>query len=426
MIAAEQKAEASPKSAETKASPKSAPPKISVALLCGGENSRMGREKALLCFDGTTFLERLVREFYAFDEILVCARDETQAARFKSALETSVALDEPKTNESAALETNGAKIKFIADQTQGFGPLEGLRRALAECADEALFVCACDMPFAKKDAAEFLALFLCSDWDCYVPTSGTRPEPLCALYKKSVLPAVEKLLQGGERKISRLFDLVPTKFIPLEKSPLDKKIFLNVNAPLELQAARKPFVFCVAGLKNSGKTRLACALLSAAKSRGYECAAIKHDGHDFFCDAAGTDTFSFGERGTAATAIFSDKRFMLRSNLSARCGSEDKGGARGSSKIASELIEEIKALNPRLDFIIIEGLKNSDFPKIETLRKGASETPVCKKNVLCRAADFAFNGTDGIPTFSADDAASIFSFVEKYFLEEGALEDASR
>ena len=408
MIAAEQKAEASQKSA---------PPKISVALLCGGENSRMGREKALLSLDGKTFLERLVREFCAFGEILVCARDEAQAARFKAALETSDVDDAPKTNEAAATGANCAKIKFITDQTQGLGPLEGLRRALMECAGEALFVCACDMPFATKDAAEFLALFLCSDWDCYVPTSGARPEPLCALYKKSVLPAVEKLLQGGERKISRLFDLVPTKFIPLEKSPLDKKIFLNVNAPLELQAARKPFVFCVSGLKNSGKTRLTCALLSEAKSRGYECAAIKHDGHDYFCDAEGTDTFLFAERGAAATAVFSDKRFMLRSNVSARCG---------SSKIASELIEEIKALNPRMDFIIIEGLKNSGFPKIETLRKGVSEAPVCKKNVLCRAADFDYKGADGVPAFSAGDAASIFSFVEKYFLEEGALEDASR
>ena len=411
MIAAEQKAEASQKSA---------PPKISVALLCGGENSRMGREKALLSLGGKTFLERLVREFCAFGEILVCARDEAQAARFKAALETSDVDDAPKTNEAAATGANAAycaKIKFIADQTQGLGPLEGLRRALMECAGETLFVCACDMPFATKDAAEFLALFLCSDWDCYVPTSGARPEPLCALYKKSVLPAVEKLLQGGERKISRLFDLVPTKFIPLEKSPLNKKIFLNVNAPLELQAARKPFVFCVSGLKNSGKTRLTCALLSEAKSRGYECAAIKHDGHDYFCDAEGTDTFLFAERGAAATAVFSDKRFMLRSNVSARCG---------SSKIASELIEEIKALNPRMDFIIIEGLKNSGFPKIETLRKGVSEAPVCKKNVLCRAADFDYKGADGVPAFSAGDAASVFSFVEKYFLEEGALEDASR
>ena len=51
---------------------------ISIALLAGGKSSRMGQNKALLTYDGKTFLERLIEEFCDFDEILVSVRDENQ------------------------------------------------------------------------------------------------------------------------------------------------------------------------------------------------------------------------------------------------------------------------------------------------------------------------------------------------------------
>ena len=364
--------------------------KISVAILCGGESSRMKKDKALLLLGGKTFLERFLVEFSSFDEILFCAKDQGRSELYSEALF-------PLCEELNLSD----KTRFIFDETHERGPLEGLRRALLKSKNETLFVCACDMPFVKKSFVDFLALFLCSDYDCYVPTMDDRPEPLCAIYNKNALPAVEGLLKNGERKITRLFELAPTKFIPIEKCFFDKKIFFNINFPKDLEAAKKPFVFCVSGLKNSGKTRMVLALLLEAKKRGYKCAAIKHDGHDCFSDAEGTDTFLFSKAGSESSAVFSERRFMFCSKARKVC--------------PDDLIKNALALNSSLDYVVIEGLKNSDFPKVELLRKGICEKSFCKKNLICRASDFNFFSEDGIPSFNTDDFERIFSCVEDFF-----------
>ena len=102
---------------------------ISIALLAGGKSSRMGKDKALLTYDGKTFLERLIEEFSAFEEILVSVRDENQYE----------------------LEKYGKKVKVIADENFEKGPLEGIRRSLSESKNDFVFISAADMPFMTKD-----------------------------------------------------------------------------------------------------------------------------------------------------------------------------------------------------------------------------------------------------------------------------------
>ncbi len=368
---------------------------MTFAILTGGKSSRMGKDKAALFYGGKTFLERLVLEFAGAEdceEVLVCGKP----------FDTS--------GELVHDQAFGAKARFVPDQKSEKGPLEGLRRALSEAKSDLVFVCAVDMPFATKEIPDYLKEFVCSDYECYVSLVDGRPEPLCALYKKSVLPAVEEQLAAGELKLSRLYEKVPTKFVLIEKSSLPKKLFANVNTPQDVFALLKPFVFCVCGIKNSGKTRMVLALLKAAQEKGCKCAVVKHDGHDAFSDAPGTDTFLFSEAGALGTAVFSDRRFML-------CAPEVVGKPKTAA--AQELVVELSSCCPNLDFVIIEGLKDSALPKIEVLRRGVSERPSCnKENLICLASDFAFDGAGcGVPTMDSSDAKGIFSCVEKYFLQ---------
>ena len=331
-------------------------PQISIAILAGGKSSRMGKNKALLTYGEKTFLERLIEEFSDFDQILVSAKDENQYD----------------------LEKAGGKIRLITDEKQEKGPLEGIRRALTESRNDFVFVTAADMPFMTKEVADYLAEFFCSDYDCYVPLVEGRAQPLSAVYKKSTLPVIESQLAGGDLKLSFLFDKVPTKFIPMEKSSINKNVFLNVNTPQEYADLQKPFIFCVSGIKNSGKTRMILALIGEIKEHGYSVAVIKHDGHDCFTDAPGTDTFLFEQAGAMATGIFSDKRLML--------GRKAEAGA-DKIDILEGLINQIKSLSCPPDFIILEGLKDSDYPKVEVLQSGVSEKSLCKKPVICIARD---------------------------------------
>ena len=126
---------------------------------------------------------------------------------------------------------------------------------------------------------------------------------------------------------------------------------------------------------------------------GLRVAVIKHDGHDCFSDAPGTDTFYFTEHGAVATAVFSSRRYMF-------FASERTG--------VDLLIEKINFLSDRPDFIIIEGLKDSDYPKIEVMRKETGDKSVCKAPVIFVAHDDY-------------DVKEIFNNIEEYF--KGQLDE---
>lgn len=79
---------------------------------------------------------------------------------------------------------------------------------------------------------------------------------------------------------------------------------------------------------------------------GYKVATIKHDAHDFEPDVPGTDTFRHRKAGALGTAIFSEHRWMIERD------------AIGDSRVK----ELIKAF-PDADIILLEGFKNSEYPK---------------------------------------------------------------
>lgn len=141
--------------------------------------------------------------------------------------------------------------------------------------------------------------------------------------------------------------------------------------------SKKPFIFAISGCKNSGKTTLITKLIPKFCEKGYKVATIKHDGHDFNADNIGTDTYKHKKAGAYGTAIFSKNKFMLVK--------EEKS------------IEEtyLISLFPEADIIILEGFKNSTYPKLELVRKGNSTEPVSNKinliGILSDLNDVKFN-----------------------------------
>lgn len=126
----------------------------------------------------------------------------------------------------------------------------------------------------------------------------------------------------------------------------------------------KPYVISICGCKNSGKTTLISKLLDKFSKQGYKVATIKHDGHDFQSDIIGTDTYKHRQHGAYGTAIFSKNKFMIIKE----------------QKDTNE--QELINLFPEADLIILEGFKNSDYPKYEIVRRENSNTSICNKNNL--------------------------------------------
>lgn len=106
----------------------------------------------------------------------------------------------------------------------------------------------------------------------------------------------------------------------------------------------KQVIYCISGYKNSGKTTTIEKVVKKLTSEGFKVVVIKHDGHDFQADREHTDTHRAFQAGAYGTAIFSKNRFMVHKEVS---------------------IDEVELFSffPEADIILMEGLKDSNYPK---------------------------------------------------------------
>ena len=122
-------------------------------------------------------------------------------------------------------------FEVVPDLEPGRGPLGGIRTALRVSEAEWNLVVACDMPSLTP---EFLRTLLAeaeqSAGDVLMPVSPAGlPEPLCAVYRKDCLPAVEAALREGRLKTSDAFLTVRLVRLDVPQS----EWFANMNTPEE-------------------------------------------------------------------------------------------------------------------------------------------------------------------------------------------------
>ena len=121
--------------------------------------------------------------------------------------------------------------------------------------------------------------------------------------------------------------------------------------------SNNPYIFGVCGVKNTGKTTYMEKLIKALKGQGLTVAAIKHDGHDFEGDIAGTDSRRMYDAGADATAVFSQDQLLIHERRKAS-------------------LEELCAYFTDYDIVLVEGMKELPIDKVEIVRRGNSSTPV--------------------------------------------------
>ena len=179
-------------------------------VLAGGDSSRMGLDKGLLPVGGKPMIEHVLEQVRPhFREVLVSAND---------------------ANEYAFL---GERV--VADEVPGRGPLMGIVSALDASTYDLAFVVACDMP--EIDVGLMRRMFRETEgYDGVVPVGrGSLPEPLFAIYRKSVVPAAREALASGKRRVNEIFRRHRIKFI----EPEGLVPVRNVNTMAEYRKFRK-------------------------------------------------------------------------------------------------------------------------------------------------------------------------------------------
>lgn len=138
----------------------------------------------------------------------------------------------------------------LGDLHPGCGPLAGIEAALASTTHELNLFVPVDLPLLP---AELLAVLLDraarTGALATVPSAGGQPQPLCAVYHRSLLSAMREGLDEGDYKVMRairaatgegeldIFALetlrVAADFTWLPATP--ESIFLNCNTPEDLR-----------------------------------------------------------------------------------------------------------------------------------------------------------------------------------------------
>ena len=144
--------------------------------VAGGRSQRMGSDKALLPWAGTTLLEHTLARLRE-----VCA-------------EVGI--------------LSGAQIRYAsygvpahADLVPEAGPLGGVHAGLRNLGVSLGLFLGVDMPLVPSPLLRALVA-AAGGFDAVVPVVGGRPEPLCAVYRGTCLGPVQRRLEAGERKMT--------------------------------------------------------------------------------------------------------------------------------------------------------------------------------------------------------------------------------
>ncbi len=123
-----------------------------------------------------------------------------------------------------------------------------------------------------------------------------------------------------------------------------------------------------AGYSGSGKTTLVEKLIPALKLHGLRVSVVKHAHHKFDIDHVGKDTYRHREAGAFEVVVASNQRLALIREF-------EKPAVMTVHQMIANLYEGV-------DWVLVEGFKDSDLHKIEVWRASAG------KQVRYEADDF--------------------------------------
>lgn len=190
-------------------------------VVAGGLSSRMGQDKALLAWRGTTLLDHALARLDAVcaEVRILCGPTERYGDRGRTLV-----------------------LDAASDGAVPSGPLAGLAAGLASAGEKAGLFLGVDLPGVPVALLEALAAAAADDIDAVVPVTTEGPEPLCALYEPRCLPAVRARLVSGDRRMTAFWPDVRVRTLQgaaLAEFGDPGAIFHNVNAPEDYRDANR-------------------------------------------------------------------------------------------------------------------------------------------------------------------------------------------
>jgi len=203
---------------------------VNAFVLAGGQSTRMGRDKALIEFRGRPLIEHALAKLRALGFAPNIAANRPDLARY---------------------------APIIPDNYPGSGPLGGIEAALSASNEDLNLFLPIDLPLLPTALLHWMATR--SEQTvaiATIPRLQGRPQPLCAVYHRALLPHAQTALAIGDAKVMRaverasaatgstidVFDietvvpsLSPASAWP--EAPPVHRWFQNLNTPGDLEKA---------------------------------------------------------------------------------------------------------------------------------------------------------------------------------------------
>ncbi len=184
----------------------------SAFILAGGRSSRMGRDKALLPWQGQTLLEHALKTVWSVAETVAVIGARERYAEF------------------------GATV--VEDEFQQCGPLGGIHAALGASETELNLVLSVDTPLVTAPFLEYLLERAKSQMDALatVPDANGGVQGTCAVYRRPFRAVAEQQLKRGKNKVTDTLALVRVEYVEeaeMRGAGFDPAMFANSNTPEE-------------------------------------------------------------------------------------------------------------------------------------------------------------------------------------------------
>ena len=191
---------------------------VSGVILAGGRSSRLGTDKAFLTLGGLPLIERVLAAVRQLaDDIIIV------------------------TNTPDRFGALAPDVRLVGDAVPRAGALVGLYSGLLAARHERALVVGCDMPFLNLQLLCHLVA-VAPECDVVIPRHARGTEALHAVYSRSCLPPVQRLLARGNLAIVDFFPEVQVCYVDepqLRALDPDLYSFLNINTPADWALAQQ-------------------------------------------------------------------------------------------------------------------------------------------------------------------------------------------
>jgi molybdopterin-guanine dinucleotide biosynthesis protein A len=189
---------------------------LTIAILAGGESTRMGSDKTLARLLGRPLLDYVVARLRRLgSEIILITNAPNDHTRFG--------------------------LPMFGDILPGKGPLGGIYTAISHAASRHVLVVAGDMPFLNRELLRYM-IDLAPGFDVVAPRMCGRTEGLHAIYGKGCLDPIRAHLEGNRLKLIGFYDDVRVRYVDeaeIDRFDPDHRSFFNINTLADLEAAQR-------------------------------------------------------------------------------------------------------------------------------------------------------------------------------------------